>query len=203
MTNGKMPGEEKAWELLATLEPADVCKAASVDYDPVHSRYTVTSFGMDFVVSLEDRSISSTSQGSDALLHRLGPFFRLSILWYLVNARNIACTGRLVKLEHIRGGDIFTIGSHRLPLDEAAKKYGKDKKGFIEKGRTLGGRIDQYGDASIRLYPLPRIPVIVALWLEDEEFPARADLLFDSTCEMQLPTDIIWSIAMISVLVLL
>jgi hypothetical protein len=203
MTDDKIPGEEKAWDILATLKPEDVCKAASVDYDAVHSRYTVTSFGMDFTVSLKDRTISSTSQGSDVLLGPFGPFFRLSILWYLVNARNIACTGRLVKLEHIRGGEIFTIGSHRLPLDEAAKRYGKDKKGFLEKGRALGGQVDQYGDASIRLYPLPRVPVIFALWLDDEEFPARADLLFDSTCDMQLPTDIIWSIAMISVLVLL
>jgi hypothetical protein len=84
-----------------------------------------------------------------------------------------------------------------------ANKYEKDKNGIIEKGITLGGQINQYGDASIRLYPLPRIPVIFALWLDDEEFPARADLLFDSTCEMQLPTDIIWSIAMVSVLALL
>jgi hypothetical protein len=203
MADEKIPGEEKAWDILATLEPEDVCKAASVDYDATRSRYSVTSFGMDFLISLKDRTISSTSQGSDVLLGRLGYFFRLSVLWYLVSARNIACTGRLVKLEHIRGGDIFTIGSHRLPLDDAANKYGKDKNGFIEKGKKLGGRIDQYGDASIRLYPLPRLPVVVVLWLEDEEFPARADLLFDSTCEMQLPTDIIWSIAMISVLVLL
>jgi hypothetical protein len=203
MVEDKIPGEEKAWDILATLEPEDVCKAASVDYDATHSRYTVTSFGKDFMVSLKDRTVSSTSQGSDVLLGRHGPFFRLSLLWYLVNARNIACTGRLVKLEHIRGGDIFTIGSHRLPLDAAAKKYGRDKNGFIERGGKLGGRIDQYGDVSIRLYPLPRIPVIFVLWLDDEEFPARADLLFDSTCEMQLPTDIIWSIALVSVLLLL
>jgi hypothetical protein len=42
-----------------------------------------------------------------------------------------------------------------------------------------------------------------ALWLEDDEFPARLDLLFDSTCAMHLPTDIIWSIAMMSVLIML
>ena len=71
------------------------------------------------------------------------------------------------------------------------------------KGKTLGGSIEQYGDASLRLYPLPRIPVVFSLWLEDEEFPARADLFFDSTCDLQLPTDIIWSIAMLCVLVLL
>jgi hypothetical protein len=55
--------------------------------------------------------------------------------------------------------------------------------------------------SSLKLLPMPRIPVAIILWLEDEEFPPRAVLLLDSTCELQLPLDIIWSIAMMSVLV--
>jgi hypothetical protein len=50
---------------------------------------------------------------------------------------------------------------------------------------------------------MPRIPVTLILWLKDEEFHPRADLLLDSTCELQLPLDIIWSIAMMSVLVMM
>jgi len=203
MEKTNTPGEDKAWEKLSTLKPEDVCKAASVAYDAVSTNYQVTSFGMDFIVSVRDKKISSTAPGSEALLGKLGYFFRLSVLWYLVSARDIACTNRPVKLELIRGGDIFTRGSHVLPLDSVANKYGKDREGFIEKGRYLGGKIMSYGDASLRLAPLPRIPVILTLWLEDDEFPARLDLLFDSTCELHLPTDIIWSIAMMSVLILL
>jgi len=50
---------------------------------------------------------------------------------------------------------------------------------------------------------MPRIPVILVLWLADDEFQPRADLLLDSTCEIQLPLDIIWSMAMLSVLVMM
>jgi len=57
-------------------------------------------------------------------------------------------------------------------------------------------------DAAVRLHPFPRIPVVVTLWLEDAEFPARADILLDSTCDLQLPTDVLWSIAMMSLLIL-
>ncbi|MBI3593004.1 MAG: DUF3786 domain-containing protein, partial [Nitrospirae bacterium] len=46
-------------------------------------------------------------------------------------------------------------------------------------------------------------PVALILWAADEEFPSRVDLLFDSTCELQLPLDIIWSIAMMSLLLML
>lgn len=197
------PGEDKAWEILSTLKPADVCKAASVVYDALSMNYRVTSFGMDFIVSVRDKKIYSTASRSEVLLGKLGSFFRLSLLWYLVSARDIACTDRPVKLAHIRGGDIFTKGSHVLPLDRVAEKFGKDREGFLTAGKDIGGKIMLYGDASIRLEPLPRIPVTLALWLEDDEFPARLDLWFDSTCDLQLPTDVIWSIAMMSVLIML
>lgn len=197
-------GENKAWEILATLDPQDVCRAASVSYDTATGRYLVKSYGMDFHVSPGEKTISSHDPASSVLLQRLGDFFRLSILWYLVNAKDVPCTGRPVKLQNIRGGDIFTKGSHVLPLDKIAQKYGHDNKGFIEKGRKLGGEVmEKFGDASVRLLPMPRLPVIITLWTADEEFPARVDLMLDSTCEMQLPTDIIWSIAMMTVLIML
>ena len=203
MTETNNPGENKAWEILATLDPDDVCRAGVVSYDREAGRYIVRSFGMDFLVAPHDKSISSASPGSDVLLTRLGYFFRLSILWYLVSVKDVACSGRLVKLENVKGGEIFTKGSHSLPLDKVAQKFGKDREGFLNKGTGLGGEPAEFGDASVKLYPFPRIPAVIMLWLEDEEFPARADLMFDSTCGMQLATDIIWSIAMMCALVML
>ncbi len=202
MAEGRNPGEDKAWEILATLNHDTVCRTAAVAYDAAAAAYIIKSFGMDFTVSVRDKTITGSAEGGTILLQKLGYFFRLSLLWYLVNAKDIACTGRLMKLEHIRGGDIFTKGSHTLPLEKVAKKYGKDKDGYIEKGKRFGAELVTMGDVSLRFFPLPRIPVILTLWLEDEEFPARADLLFDSTCGLQLPTDIIWSVAMMTVLMM-
>lgn len=200
MSGTNNPGEDKAWEVLATLKPEDVCKAASVGYDSANDRYRVKSFGMDFDLCVRDQSITSAAPGSEVLLQKLGYFFRLAILRYLVDAKDIACTGRPVNLENVRGGDIFTKGSHVLPLGVVAQKYGKNREGFVHTGEKLGGKIMKSGDAALQLFPLPRVPVTLILWLEDEEFPARVDLLFDSTCSLQLPTDIIWSIAMMSLL---
>lgn len=197
------PGEDKAWELLASMKPEDVCKTAQISYDRASDTYQIPSFGIDFSVSVKNRTIASTNPGSKVLLQRFSYFFRLSVLWYLVSARDVACSGRPVKLQSIKGGDIFTRGSHTLPLEPLAQKYGKNRDAFIEKGKSLGGELEKQGDAALRLYPLPRIPVTLSLWLEDEEFPARADILFDSTCELQIPTDIIWSVSMMSVLVMM
>lgn len=90
-----------------------------------------------------------------------------------------------------------------LPLENLAKKYGETKEAFMQRGKELCAEAQNYGDASIRLSPMPRIPIILILWLQDDEFPPRADLLLDSTCGYQLPLDIIWSLAMLSVLVMM
>jgi Domain of unknown function (DUF3786) len=203
MEEGRNSGEDKAWDLLAALNPDEVCRSASVSYDTASESYRIRSFDMEFSLSVKEKVISSADPDSGVLLQRLGYFFRLSVLWYLVNSKDIACTGRLVKLQNIKGGDIFTKGSHVLPLEPVASKYGNNKAGFFKKGKSFGGVQADFGDAALRFYPMPRIPVILSLWLEDEEFPASADLFFDSTCDMQLPTDIIWSIAMMSILIML
>jgi hypothetical protein len=203
MTDQNNPGADRAWELLAAMKPEEVCRAAAVSYDAETGSYGIKSFGMDFDVSVANRIFSSRNPGSELLLTKLGYFFRLLVLWYLVKAKDIASTNRLIKLESVKGGEIFTRGSHVLPLEPLAVKYGRNREGFLEKGKSLGAEREKLGDAAIRLFPLPRVPVVLALWLEDAEFPSRADLLFDSTCVLQIPMDIIWSVAMTSVLVMM
>lgn len=197
-------GEGKAWDILSGLPPEDVCRKAGVSHDSATNSYRVRSFGMDFCVSLKDRDIRSSSPASGLLLEKLRDFSRLSILWYLVTAKDIPPTGRLKKPIDIKGGQRFSAGTHLLPLSELAETFGNDREAFLERGRKLGGEVLTFGDASIRLFPLPRVPITVILWLEDREFPARADLLFDSTADFQIESsDIVWSVAMMSAMAML
>jgi hypothetical protein len=195
-------GENRAWSILETSNPEDVCRNAAVTFDQESGCYLVKSYGMDFAVSLAEKRITSQSTGSDVLLQRLGSFYRLSTVWYLAKARDMPCSGRLVKLQQVKGGDAFSRGSHVLPLEKVALKYGGNPTAFLERGEALGGEEVKLANAAVRLHPYPRIPVVVTLWLEDAEFPPRADILLDSTCELQLPTDIVWTIAMMSLLIL-
>jgi hypothetical protein len=196
-------GEEKAWEILRGLDPFDVCRNASVSFDEKDKSYILRSFCIDFSVIPEEKIIKSSTCQGETIIKKYGYFFIHSCLWYLINAKDIPLTERLIKPVNIKGGEMFFRGSHVLPLDNMAKKYGDDKEAFIKRGEELCAEVLEYGDASLKLLPMPRIPVTLILWLEDEEFPPRADLLLDSSCELQLPLDILWSIAMLSMLVML
>ena len=196
-------GESKAWELLGGLNPEDVCSRAKVSYDRSLNTYTLKSFGQDIIVSMADKVMRSDSQESDLILNQLGDYSKLSILWYLVNAKDILPTQELIRPENLKGGNIYSKGTHVLPLDRITDKYGSDTEGFVQRGRVIGSEVLDYGDVSLRLFPFPRVPVTIILWKGDEEFSPRSDLLLDSTCEQHLPVDVLWSTAMMSVLVML
>jgi hypothetical protein len=196
-------GEERAWEILKGLDTSVVCKNASVIFDGKNGCYTLRSFCTDFYIYPEERVIKSNSLQGENIIQLYSYFFIHSCLWYLINAKDIPLTGKLIKPENIRGGALFFRGTHVLPLDRLAKRYGDYKEDFLKRGEEFFAEVLNYGDASLKLLPVPRIPVILILWVKDEEFPPRADLLLDSSCEIQLPLDIIWSIAMMSVLVMI
>lgn len=196
-------GEAKAWDTLAELRPRDVCSSAGVSYDPSSRSYTVRSFGIDFTVSPEVRTIASGDTRSRLFLDRYKDFFRLSVLYYLASAKDIPATGRLIRPLDVKGGQRFFSGTHVLPLDQIAQRFGRDKVSFVAQGLKFGAEIAAFGDAAVRLAPLPRVPVTVILYLHDEEYPARATLFFDSTVDFQLPlSDIVWSVSMMATLVM-
>ncbi len=196
-------GEAKAWETLAGLRPRDVGAAAGAAYDEASRSYRIPCFGIDFTVSPGTRSITSSDPKSGLFLERYKDFFRLAVLWYMTSAKDIPATGRLIRPLDVKGGQRFFSGTHLLPLDRVEERFGRDKTGFIERGLRFGAEIFKAGDAAVRLYPLPRVPVTVILWLQDEEFPARATLFFDSTVDFQLSlSDIVWSVAVLCTLVM-
>ncbi|MFC1650506.1 DUF3786 domain-containing protein [Candidatus Latescibacterota bacterium] len=196
-------GEEKAWEILCGLDPEDVSGRADCRFDNVNESYSLESFGQTIDVFPKNREITGSSTIGNYLVCELGNLSILSILLYLIRAKEVFPSGHLVKPSDLEGGNIYLKGSHILPLDMLAEKFGNDSAGFIDAGKRLGGSESGYGDFSIQLFPFPRVPVVIAVWSGDEEFSSRCILLFDSTCELQLPLDALWATALLSTKVML
>jgi len=202
-SKGVEAAQEQAWHALAGLDPKTVCERAAVAYAAESGGYTCPSLGQDVAVDVARHRLTCESPTGALLLGRLGYFSRISILHYLVHAQSLPVSGRLVAPGDLASGQLYFRGSHILPTDRVAKAYGDSPERFLARGRALGGQAITYGDASVRLFPLPRVPVVVVLWRGDDEFPARASLLFDATCEAHLAADVLWSTAMFSVLMFL
>jgi hypothetical protein len=196
-------GEEQAWDKLSLSVPTEVRQKTGACFDVDSGAYILSVFGASVTIHPGRREIRGTGSLCDSLLDELSRYTCLPILWYLTQAQIIAPSDSFMNPRELAGGLIFSQGSHALPLDRLAAKYGEDTAAFLERGLSLGGVCFDYGDASIKLYPFPRIPILLVLWRKNEEFPAKAVLLLDKACPCYLPTDIIWAIAMVSVLVML
>lgn len=198
-------GEEKAWDLVCGLSRDDVCRRTGSEFDEKAEAYRMRCFGIDFDVNPCEMRIACGSERGELFLGKLKDFFRLAVLWYMSNAKDIPPTGRLIRPVDVKGGHRFSAGTHVLPVAVIAEKFGRDRDGFISKGREYGAEVvTGFGDACIRFFPLPRVPVTMILWLEDEEFASQVDIFFDSTCEFQIVlSDIVWAVAMMCCVVMI
>ncbi len=199
-----LSGEKQAWDLLAELDPEDVQTRANVIFNQEHSTYRLPCFGQDIYISMANRNVFSNSNLGKIIVNEQIKHTRVTtILRYLIHAEDIPLSEKLVKPSNLPGGEIFLRGTHVLPLDKIAEHFGNNPEAFLSRGRKFGGTQLNYGDISIELFPFPRVPIVLILWSGDEEFPPRSSLLFDSNCLSHLPTDVIWSTAMMSVGIML
>ncbi|MDA8388369.1 MAG: DUF3786 domain-containing protein [Nitrospiraceae bacterium] len=202
-------GEKAAWEQIRGLG-GEVSRMTGIAFEA--GAFKFRSLGMDFFIRPGDETIEAADQGGGAFLSRFSYFFNHLALWWLVYSKGIPLAGRLVRPEGLPGGGAFFRGSHTLPLEGLAGRYGSDGEGFIERAKALGatGPDGQGGkakagpaDYSAVLAPAPGLPVHILLWLRDEEFPARAEVLFSSSTGVILPLDVIWCAAMLCLLPML
>ena len=165
---------EGLWEQLVELDEHETARRAKCQYIANPQRYVITLLNKDYVVSLSDRQVFSVQPESGATSAEF--LEQLCILAYLINAKDVPLAGKLVRAETLRGGQFFFRGLHSLPTEKLKEVFGQCPEKL-------------FGDASIQLCILPRIPLAMVIWQGDEEFAARASVLFDRSAADQLPLD--------------
>lgn len=192
---------EGLWEQLFRLERQETAQRAKCQYLSDPDRYVVTLLNIDYVVNLSDRNIYPARPGSSP--ETVEFIEQLCILAYMINAQDLPVANKLVKPDTLPGGQFFFRGLHSLPTEKLEKAFGEHPEGLYDASEQFGAKRCEYGDASIELYVLPRIPLTMVIWRRCEEFGARASILFDKTASAQLPLDALWAAANLTVNALL
>ena len=188
---------EGLWEQLEKLDRQETAKRADCRYLTEPDRYVVPMLETQYAINLAEKNISNLQADS---LSRPAPFLeQLCLLAYLINAKDIPLAGKLVKAESLPGGQFFFRGPHSLPTQSLEKAFGQNPDGLMRASEQLGATQCEFGDASIRVYALPRIPLTLVIWRGDKEFAARASILFDQTAATHLPLDALWAMVNLTV----
>lgn len=174
---------EGLWEKLEKLNGTETAERAKSKYTENPAGFSITLLNTEYVVNLSDRIISDSQQEEAPFLEQL------CILAYLINAQDLPLGQKLVAGNTLPGGQFFFKGQHSLPTQKLEDAFGDDPKIIYRASAQLDAKHCDFGDASISLYMLPRLPLTIVIWGRDEEFEARASILFDQTAASHLPLD--------------
>jgi len=178
---------EGLWEQLEKLDGTETAQRAKCQYLDSPAQYIVTLLNTEYVVNPLDRNIFSRKSGSQQEEAKF--LEQLCILAYLINARDLPLANKLVAGKTLPGGQFFFRGQHGLPTKKLEEAFGDNPEVLHQASTQLDAEHCEFGDASICLYMLPRLPLTIVIWGRDEEFKARASILFDQTAASQLPLD--------------
>ena len=187
---------EQFWERVAGLPREETAQRAKCRYLAESDSFAVPLLSTDYLVDPARRTIHAAQVSED---HPAGYFQQLCLLAYLVDAKDLPLSGRLVSVEKLDPGGFFFRGSHRLPVEKLASVFAPDPQLLHQVGQALNAVPRAFGDASIELCVLPRIPVTLVTWAADEEFPARASIFFDQSAAAQLPLDVLFAVATLTI----
>ena len=178
---------EGLWEQLEKLDCAETAQRAKCEYLSDKERYIIKLLNTEYIIDLSDKKIYSSHEDSPP---KPASFLEeLCILAYLIHAKNVPLANKLVRAEAMPGGQFFFRGIHKLPVEKLEKAFGERPQKLLDVSKQFNAQKCEYGDASISLYILPRLPLTIVIWRGCEEFEARASILFDQTAASQIPLD--------------
>ncbi len=178
---------EGLWEQLEKLDCVETAQRAKCEYLSDKERYIIQLLNVEYIVDLSCRNIFSCRKESP--IKPAAFLEELCLLAYLINAKEIPLANKLVRAEALPGGQFFFRGIHKLPNEKLEKAFGARPQALLDVSDQFEAQKCEFGDASVLLYILPRLPLTIVIWRGCEEFEARASILFDQTAASQMPLD--------------
>ncbi len=111
------------------------------------------------------------------------------LLQYLSQASGVPPAGCWISFAELPNGMLHDIPFKVEVTRPLAQFFDQRPQDLIRAAGKLGGRESRLpGDASVVVPVFPRILAAVSLWVGDEEFPARANMIFDAAAPKYLST---------------
>jgi hypothetical protein len=112
------------------------------------------------------------------------------LLYYLDAADGTALADRWIGFRDLPDGGFYNQAFQGYSGDLLAHRFGEHPQALENAAEALAGfRLPALAPFAFSFQPLPRIRLAAVLWPGDEDFPARASILFDAACGHYMTTD--------------
>jgi hypothetical protein len=120
------------------------------------------------------------------------------ILHYMSAGEIPETSGHWISYREIPGAAFYFGAFVKRAVDPLKKIFGQNLSGFRNAAVKIHATAIENGDAAFEFKVLPAVPLQLILWKADDEFPAEANILFDSTIGQILsPEDVAWLAGMV------
>lgn len=177
-----------ARELAAGMDPTTAASHSGARYegDASHGRFMLRFLGDEVAISFPEFDFDAGCS--------LPPHVRALLVHYLARSAGAEPVGPWQAFADLPDGRFYARAFQGYTGDALARRLA-DRTGLDARVAVLGGRtmareeLATNADGAWFVPGLPRVPVAVVWWDADDEFPARAELLFDASASSHLPTD--------------
>lgn len=171
----------------AKHKPEEMAAKSRAKYDSEKKQFFLTYLNKEYVIfypdgriTLKDDASSPSRDSNDDLSEKM------IIMSYLMRCTNSGLTKKWVPFRELQGVGHAYEGFSLLGVNKLVEFFGDNGKLFSKAGAKLCAKKYSAGDIGLEIDILPNVPVVLILWLKDEEFKADASILFDYSATKEL-----------------
>lgn len=168
-------------------DPEEMVLKSGASFSQDHKHIIIKYFGQKHFVHVTNaKVINSDNQEvpyNDATL----------ILQYLKQCSGLPPRNKWISFLELPDGIHHNVPFIKNACEPLGEVFGYCSEQFKKIAEDdFGGVPIKIGDIALSIPAFPKLPLAVAIWEGDDEFPARATILFDSIAPHQLTTAALW-----------
>ncbi|NMB40443.1 MAG: DUF3786 domain-containing protein [Firmicutes bacterium] len=175
---------DKAIAELSQADPKNICLNSAVIFNREQNSFILPYLNRKYLVNHRTGEVKSIVDGKGVSIQ-----MQILFLHYLSQAQGSELQEKWITFKELPGGQIYVEPYQNRTIRPLLKYFGEKPEKFAELAVELGGKASSFGDISMIMRPLPRVPIMFVLWEGDEEFPASANILYDAVAPDYLPTE--------------
>jgi hypothetical protein len=145
----------------------------------------LTYWGQPIGISWPELRAWQLADSSEYSIYDLG-----MLLYYLRQADGTPMADRWVGYRELPGGNFYSQAFQGYSGDRLARAYGENPAAYAKAAQSMAAiSLPDLPGIAYAFLPLPRIRLASILYPGDDEFPARASILFDAAAGHYMTTD--------------
>lgn len=177
----------EAHKKLLQMDPLMVAMASGAAYRQEEGLFSLEYCGEPYTVHRREGTVRRDRSPDQVPYND-----RTLIMQYLVYSSGLPPRGRWLSFLELPEGELHYAPFQVDALDPLARTFGNDIELFLTTAVHFKATPIRMGDAAVVLPAFPKIPLAFVLWAGDDEFPARANILFDAVSPTHLSTAALW-----------